>query len=1348
MSGTQPRTREEIENLILLDMSEDARDAARDQADARLSHELNSGGRMQRIGKSIWKGGIAKEYFRQKYIRQAHTEIEQSQDVLIHEVNDRQAREMAMVATIERFQSEYDEAIHEDAGEQREALSQDSEVNLAVKDLIGQYAGGHLDDESLNEEFARVVGAYRDSGANDLKGAGVVQLSNMLSVARQVRSAVEHGESLDAVMQEFSVISGEARTGVRTAAKYDKVEKAIDKIHSTRLGAIVGPEVVTAGVSIAASVLRFGSEKAMYAAAKTVSLGVGAGVLSGLRERKRVKDERVQHSREMAQGKEIIQGSKRREEMETTRYETVEASDLRQELLDLTDHNTLEGGGADALQAALDALARAETFVQLSDQRNIDLISYSDVANVSEERYELDIARAEAKVELRHRLDDAMRQQLGFMNGEDVSDIIEAHAAAFIDTIDEDISEKDRAFNRLRRRRVLGAAARGAATGLVFGAVAQEAFASLSDTRAGVVEKLWDADNQAHSDGMQHNTLINGFFEGDENHNTIHHDPSSEYSKYEFGEHGEIRLPEDYTLINNGDGTVSIIDPNGDPSISSLSINEDGSLPKESRQLLRSNGMEIDNLTKVFDKTRLMSVDDYLGSKHDTTTHVTRELWYDNNTPKPVFDENELGMSWGGDGNTGITANGDYSFDISGMQGDGSYHGSESANWSKEAGDGALKLAVSASKDSQAHVFMLDIDANGQVIIPKGSPAGALFTNENGHAVFKGAYAETVQVTGTENGVTSIRPLATVVGENNPGDIPVVTEVRQPGYRITPSGYDTVTETPNFTEMAPVIPVDARRTMEAVRRKNMPPPPYYGEYGTAQELSRTLDGLDRYGSPRLLGNPDADLKAGEELEWYKQGLRQQRGGGYVDTIDQVISGSPELSSVSNNLESIVTIPVKASGQEEADGIYDLLRVYAQQDQEALAKNLMILHVNWPKKATSNPEDAARIQRTKDEIERAKADFPALKIGAIESEWTDEELEGGVIGLVGERLRDVALLTVQRAITEGRMSDSHDVQIIRNDADARGLHKNYLSSYQKAFAENEATDIYTGTTRFDERRATDLPGMVLGQHFAQTINILQSSRQGVVHTGGANFAVRASTLAAITPVLNQEAWKGVGSDDVAVGRVVAAARNRNPNYSTISGLRQSRLGGGRGLGGTAYYSVASPLTNSRRKIAKRVVGAQIDTDSQRSEEVYLLGGVFHNTWDNFDEGGHRERGLGLNDPQLIKRREELKSNLTEQIKILEKDIQLTVSIAGGVKSPVVRTALEMMFSGLKAGTGYKVRGGTVELTAEGKRYLGNRFERDQRGRFDQFGSRLARQIYGQVKTGSKRTKTNAPLLSVS
>ena len=179
--------------------------------------------------------------------------------------------------------------------------------------------------------------------------------------------------------------------------------------------------------------------------------------------------------------------------------------------------------------------------------------------------------------------------------------------------------------------------------------------------------------------------------------------------------------------------------------------------------------MEIDNISKVTTQTQLTDVHEYIGSKHDATTHVSRELWYDNDTPAPNFDQNELGMWWGGEGNSGVTGSGDYTFNVLSMSDDGSYHGMEQTDWAQQAESGKLKLAVSATKDTQSQCVYARCKAKWRNHCAENSPAAALFSTDNGHAGLNGAYAETVQVTGTEGDVTNIRPLATVVGENNPG---------------------------------------------------------------------------------------------------------------------------------------------------------------------------------------------------------------------------------------------------------------------------------------------------------------------------------------------------------------------------------------------------------------------------------------------------------------------------------------------------------------------------------------------------------------------------------------------------
>ena len=48
-----------------------------------------------------------------------------------------------------------------------------------------------------------------------------------------------------------------------------------------------------------------------------------------------------------------------------------------------------------------------------------------------------------------------------------------------------------------------------------------------------------------------------------------------------------------------------------------------------------------------------LSVDEYLDHHHSELTNITRDFWYDNDTDQDVFDNNELGLHWGSQGDDG-----------------------------------------------------------------------------------------------------------------------------------------------------------------------------------------------------------------------------------------------------------------------------------------------------------------------------------------------------------------------------------------------------------------------------------------------------------------------------------------------------------------------------------------------------------------------------------------------------------------------------------------------------------------------------------------------------------------------
>lgn len=1325
--------------LVIVDQSKDALDAARDQADRRLDQELGEGGKFHRFLDGIWKGNLAKDFYRQKYTSEAQTEIGLAQDVLLYDAPE-DRRGQAIEATIERFQNDVEGSIHTEAGESREVQEGDTELTVGMKDLIRRYCSGELNDETLPEERTRLLNAYQETHGVSGVDRSLVTVDNLLETAQAVAGAIEHGESLDDTLDNMQVISGEARDGARSEASYNAVDRVIDKLARSKVGSLVGPEVVAAAVTIAASVARVGSHSVVGAATKTILPGVGAGLWAGLRENKRMKDERSQHSREMAQGKEFEDGAKRRTEIEETRYESITAVDLTEHLRSIGSEDVLNEGGNEAIQAAIDALAAINTRVLTSDSRKIDLITFTDPASVGSERMALDIARAEVKVALESRLSDEVRTSLGFENGANLHDILEAQSVSYIEAIEGDMSAKDQAFNKLKRRNVAKATAIGVVTGITIGMLSQELMAAADPTRAGLLEQLWGAKNTA-IDGAEHQTILHGLIAGD--HTTVHTGPSGDYTSQSFGKNSELSVSSEHSIVNNGNGTLSLLDANGHASAENIAINPDGSLPQGSIDQLSKLGMVVNN--KSFDTevvtshAEKVSAHDFVKNHLAETTRVKRELWYDNNTSAPIYDKNELGLHWGV--NNGVTKDG-FQLSVKTMTSDGSFHDSHSVDWAEAARDGHLKLAVSGTGDTQNQVFMVKIDEHGRIDIPEGSPASKFFSNENGHAQFNGRYAEVVQVTGDSKGVEHIRPLATLVGDKHPGS--VVDQVSKTviehhnAYEITTNGYDTVQE--NFTEMAPVIPIASRRSMETVGARYEKG--YYyqgGEYLSPDEVIVRREET----SPRLLENPDEKLVPAREFSWYKSLLRKKRGNEYVSSIEHIIEGSPELSTINSDIKAIITIPVNAAGNAESESIYDVLaKAYGSQDKEALDSTLVLLHVNWFD--SYEGDDTAmqgNIARTKEAIQRAKIDFPQLRIATIETEWKRSEVQGGVIGHVSRKLNDVTLLALEAATSSGRMEADSDVLLIRNDADPKGVSASYLKRYLDSFNNNPGTDIFTGTTSFDNTKASRLPGFVFAANFMMSLDLLSASRESSVHTGGANFGVRASTFAAVGAVGFDDSDTGAGSDDVLVGRRVGGARK-----GTLSRSRKKKSYNQRSYHQTKANSPDKP----KRRVAIRVLGARIDTDSDRGEELYGMGVPIVHQWDSefdFNKNGYKPRNAGLGDSL----EESMPNDPDTVIERIRNDIEGSINMMGA-SSSVVRSALVFTFPGL-GGRGYSLnrrsRGGgySLALTPEGIEYLVNHLTRDSRGRYDPYGTRKMRQMYGETQKPDDQRPLRRPMIRV-
>lgn len=1341
-------------HYVTIDQSHDALATARDVANERLTAELAEGSRMSRLVKNIWKGSAFKEYYQHKYTQQALRDIKQTDNILVSQASDDRSSN-AKLATVNRFLQEGDDFIHEEAGEKRSELATDDELGRELKELIRKNIEGTLSDKNLLEERTRLLLAYRDT-RSDI-GDSVIRSDNILEVASAVRGAIEHGESIERVLDGMKISVGESRSGVRTEAQYNRVERIADKIGKTKAGSLIGPETVVTAATIAASVLRMGSHSVVSAATLSVAPGVAAGVWAGMRENKRMKDDRMQHSREMAQGKDFDDTSERRKAFEETRYHSASSRELTSILTDLFEAEAENLSDATRFDDALIALGSIEARIKLSDSRKIDLITYSSVDAVEEERLALDIARAQAKTVAESKLDAQMRTSLGLDPSFSLQQVLDQRSEAFLDVLEQDMSVRDRAFNKLKRRAVAKSAVIGGLTAMAVGTVAQEALAGVSDTREGLIEQLWNSSNRP-LDGTMHQTLLNSLVNGTEGTElTDFHGPSSTYEEMAMGENGTLLFSDDQQINANQDGTLTFIGGNGDTLAEGIEANADGSLSQDTINELRAAGMIVEDKSYTVElppviESESVSLEEFV-NQSGQTTEVTRDFWYNNDTA--VFDQNELRLHWGGESGSGVNAAGEYQFSVANMTADGSFHDGQSVEWQQAAASGELKMAISASVDTQSEVFMLDINPDGTVDIPADSPVAEFFTSNDNGPVFNGQYAEVVQINGIDaEGVTHMKPLATAVGEGGAeGQLFTVTTETpatefRPSYQITSPGYETVTVQDTYTEMAPAIPIVPRKSLEAMRSRQNGEFGYYaGNYQLSPEMERVRR---EETSPRLLANPDSDLNPHEELRWYRQKVEKSMGAGYLNDIDRAIESSTELRDLSPELKAIVKIPVNAAGEVESNNIYNILtHAYGDQDEESLSRTLILLHVNWFDDLMDNPEKRAAIEKTRAEIERARADRPQLKIATIETEWKREEVKNGVIGHVSRKLNDAALLAVERAVRQGKIATTQDILLIRNDADPKGMSRHYLKRYIETAEQQGRTDIFTGTTSFDNTKADRVPGLVLAGNFMQSLDLLAATRDNNVLTGGANFAVRASTFAAVGGIGFNPAESGAGSDDVTVGRRISAARRaKATGYTT--GLSEYVRKIRRKSNSYADRSNGRHESNlPTRKIAQRVAGARIDTDSDREEVLYRHGVPIIHTWDGnaFSENGYADRTNGLLGEEYLK--EDLSSDADTVVERIRNDMEGSVNV---YSETIGRSGLAFLFAGAKGGptSAYRLTRSLdgrirLEFTDIGKQEIIKRLTRDSKGRFDAYGARKLRQMYGEASERARRQPTHRSMV---
>ncbi len=450
----------------------DRGEKAHDLAEQTLNAEIEKGN----IITKIWKGTLFKKYFEKKYEKEFLNDGRTNQDgKTLTEIIKEESP-----AVIERFvlsAVENEKAyIHDLAGEKLEKL--DEKTNAKIKHAIEKYARTKLKrgekvtdlDRRFENDINEILAKTADAGhTNNYLEVAKEAAERYKEVAENAKGKAEHEKALSLVMAGFQAYHAEVRSNVRTEAHRDNLDKIVNWCESNPVGRFIPAEIV-AGAAGAAMALTQTGIKAIFG----VIGGIGASsVISGLKERNRVTEDRARMLRDIASGKDYNSKnekvSKHEQRIGDTLYDMKSANDL-------TDRLNLamypENGKVDQ-KALLSAIAEARVRINFSDAESKDLISYSSDHNRGKERLDLDIALIRAEKLLNKK-------------GQETLEIMKENIE---DDIYESVTAKDKSFKKYRLAASLKQAGKSLLLGSAIFLGSQEIMAAIDPNKIGIFEK-------------------------------------------------------------------------------------------------------------------------------------------------------------------------------------------------------------------------------------------------------------------------------------------------------------------------------------------------------------------------------------------------------------------------------------------------------------------------------------------------------------------------------------------------------------------------------------------------------------------------------------------------------------------------------------------------------------------------------------------------------------------------------------------------------------------------------------------------------------------------------------------
>lgn len=700
---------------------------------------------LRRMGRGIVKGNILREAIRYTNRNKAANRI--AETGRLHDMSEADWQQVSAESIQRVLDDEGTGEYMNQHEESRESLdgAKGAGIKSVVNRLVTEYVSGNLSAADLQEgarrEFAQL--ATQDAETAGLIGAGNVYMSNILDIAEAVKGQITHERGIKDVLDQIDYVSARVNTDVNTEAKANRFQKFLDR------NPLNLPAFATAGLAIWYGVGAYAAKTAVGKATRLATVGVGSAGIAYFQEKARLTHERAQVGREVAAG-ESVDGTERRQRLAETLYDMKDASIMMEAMRSSLDsdgkYTITDQTGFDKLfTAAVDTTSRYD----LSAREKADFIRFDGGReNIAAQRREFLAERFRAKAALRRYYNDQRAANPSYAGGLDFDAFYDNATDGMQHALMLNMDKQDTEYKSVSRHYALKRAGQALMWGMVLGTAMQEGVALASDNQQGVIEGM-----AGWNDDAAHDTVLET---GREWIMQPFHDQETDLAGYNaLTDH--IQVDENLTLTTSAAGIATITGPNG--MHLEVPMNADGTMTADAINRLHSAGIaysdtpsHIPGETEVVDSR--VSVKEFM---ENNGTKVHRQ-WFDNDTPAPKFDLNELRLDLETD------KHGNFLYNAGRMLKGDSFHNGRVSGM--DMGDN-MKLLISPTKGTQSEPFVIDVDSHGQAIIPKDSPIAQLFEMKNGKPEFKGAYAEWAQVDGTRaDGSLNVTMLATDVGNN------------------------------------------------------------------------------------------------------------------------------------------------------------------------------------------------------------------------------------------------------------------------------------------------------------------------------------------------------------------------------------------------------------------------------------------------------------------------------------------------------------------------------------------------------------------------------------------------------